>query len=119
MTAACMGRFARARGTSLFARAFNHDLPRRMATFSHQFPKSLNICLAEKPLTGFAEQLQSALTMSLPLVVECGEESVSTEDGEEGVSTYNISIQSVLTTWLDSLIKMRHEQPTKVRLDVF
>jgi hypothetical protein len=61
------GRFARARGGSLFARSFNQDLPRRMSSalgFSMSRPK---FNFAEKPLNGFAEQYRLAqlLTGSL------------------------------------------------------
>ena len=44
-----VGRFARARGTSQFARAFNGELPRHFVTFPTRY-------FGELPIGGFAEQ---------------------------------------------------------------
>ena len=60
-----VGRFARARGSSLFARAFNGELPKRMCAI----PMSRSFAsLGEKPLTGFAEQCK---TVANVLNVSC------------------------------------------------
>ena len=55
------GRFARARGTSMFARAFNNELPRGLSSFAGF--STLYMKLSELPIQGFAEQFTSTLTI--------------------------------------------------------
>ena len=97
------GRFARARGTSLFARAFNHELPRRMSSFACVFPDSLKISLAEKPLSGFAEQIKSAVSLSIPLVLDSEQGGLS-EDAEEAEAQQPV----IVTSWMLETLLAQH-----------
>ena len=51
-----VGRRAFARGSSVWARAFNQQLPRRMAGCFVSSKTFTSACFAESPLHGFAEQ---------------------------------------------------------------
>ncbi len=68
-----IGRFARARGHSLFARSFNKDLPRSLAGVG---VGSLRM-FGEMPLGGFAEQFKTVGTSGFNQVNGTSEESQS------------------------------------------
>ena len=88
-----VGRFARARGNSAFARAFNGETPRRFASciqvpvFSQSFSS-----LGERPLTGFAEQFKSAASL---LNVGC----LSASDEEAQVLPEAAEDATILSSW--------------------
>ena len=80
----CRGaaRFSRARGSSLFARQFNGELPKRFGcspVFSQSFGS-----LGERPISGFAEQFRD-VSFGVELALSSGDENVDDDAvcGEE------------------------------------
>ena len=80
-----VGRFARARGSSVFARAFNGELPRNFSNFA--FNKQSFAKMGEIPLGGFAEQSHPLLGLlnSLRTASEGEGTELDLSEGEEGL----------------------------------
>ena len=78
--AVSFGRFARARGNSFFARAFNQELPRRSMVTALCFSQ---LKFAEKPLNGFAEQFSGVKLLSGSLAVPASDCEASDASEEE------------------------------------
>ena len=78
-----VGRFARARGTSHFARAFNGEVP-RFVSYAPSFATSF-AGLGELPLTGFAEQRHPLLGVLNAMRVSDTACDVEAGDDEEAL----------------------------------
>jgi len=87
------GRFARARGNSVFARAFNQELPRRLRPGNFFLEISTWKFLAEKPQSGFAEQFGGLQISDLAVI---GGEAETVESGDEELSLAEL-IEDILT----------------------
>jgi hypothetical protein len=78
------GRFSRARGCSLFARAMNSDLPRGLRHLAQVIPGGVNF--GENPLMGFAETKVSGLSvLRLQSLIEEDEVDEEVVGAEESV----------------------------------
>ena len=105
-----VGRFARARGTSHFARAFNGDLPRFVSyapSFAIPFAK-----LGELPLSGFAEQRHPLLGLLNAMRLSESACDVEAGDGEEAISVAGnlwdaVELLSCFREWSGNTIEVK------------
>ena len=103
------GRFARARGSSVFARAFNGELPRHFVSFPVSFPVSFSR-LGELPLSGFAEQPLAGVLNAMRLSQDVSDLEAPVESSEDAVLAASgvmdaIELISCLREWSGSTIQ--------------
>ena len=104
-----IGRRAFARGNSLWARAFNQQLPRRISSCSIIVPSMK--CLSERPLHGFAEQYRDVNSLGFMAGVGGGEEIDEADDKAETLadiinSVASINNTTILRNWLSESRKI-------------
>ncbi len=106
-----IGRRAFARGNSLWARAFNQQLPRRMSSCSVFVPSFS--ALTEKPLQGFAEQYREVNSTGLASTDITGDTLDEGEEKSEALAEILNTISSlqnvsILRNW-SQLIRLGQE----------
>ena len=88
-----LGRRAFARGSGLWSRAFNNDLPRRMASVCFVVPSMKS--LAEKPLNGWPEQYRLVNEIGLIGAETPGEVCEDSDDNSATLSEIMNAVASL------------------------